>query len=75
MCRFRVYFGLSQLIILSTKTNNMKITIVLMLSILFCQEPKKQNKQYRDAGSGQYITKKHAEYHKSTTVSISRKKR
>jgi hypothetical protein len=54
----------------------MKITILLLIAgTLFCQQVPKKQKQYRSAKSGQYVTKQTAEKHKSTTVSISRRKK
>lgn len=49
---------------------------MLLISVsLFWQEPKgqKQTKQYRDAGTGKYVTKQNADNNKSTTVSETKK--
>lgn len=55
----------------------MKTTLIIILSILFCQEPKKQKegKQYRSAETGRYVDKKNADSHKTTTVSETRKRK
>lgn len=53
------------------------ITLSLLAGLFLSAQtaPKKESKQYRDSKSGQYTTKQHAESNKSTTQSISHKKK